>query len=141
MFVILAFLSAGFSKVVQTYFNTLDCSSQSNGFLAISFITTGTITLLGAFIYKPKQKITYEFNKQTTPLTLAVGITLAFYNVLVMVSLNHVDGSIFFPVTAGLGIILFALYGLIFNKEKINIYQTIGIISGIIGIVLVNLKL
>lgn len=140
-FVILAFLSAGFSKVVQAYFNTLDCSTQNNEFLAISFITTGLITLLGAVMYKPKLKITYEFNIITTLLTLAVGITLAFYNVLVMISLSHINGSIFFPVTAGLGIILFALYGIIFNKERINIYQTIGIISGIIGIVLVNLKL
>ena len=141
IFVILAFLSAGFSKVIQSYFNTLSCASQSNEFLAISFITTGIITLLGAFIYKPKEKIKYEFNKQTTPLTLAVGVTLAFYNVLVMISLNRVDGSIFFPVTAGLGIILFVLYGLIINKEKLNVYQIVGIASGVVGIVLVNLNI
>ena len=48
--------------------------------------------------------------------------------------------SYIMPITAGISQVIIILAGLLMFKEYINIYQVIGIILTILGIVLLNIK-
>ncbi|MDP4127104.1 MAG: multidrug efflux SMR transporter [Bacillota bacterium] len=83
-------------------------------------------------------KASEGFTKLIPSILFAGGYIISFYSMgraLVTIPL-----SIAYALWAGIGTALTALIGILYWKEQLNIYNGLGIVTIIIGVILLNLK-
>ena len=67
------------------------------------------------------------------------GLGVGGVNFLVLVLANRMDASVMFPVISAGGIIATYLLSITIYKEKLSIFQNIGVVLGIISLVFLNI--
>jgi drug/metabolite transporter (DMT)-like permease len=118
---------------------------MTNGNFKSKYMLTGMavvviLSIIWLFFEKreAKQKIIINIRKGWIPAAIC-GLSNALLNLCLMYSLNYLSPCLIFPIVNGGG--LFLSYGLsvILYKEKLNLPQVVGFVSGIISIAIMNI--
>lgn len=137
--IFIAFLLSGTINIFQSVFNALNVANERNELIFFMYCSSFIFSLIFTFLYNPKQKLDYKFNKETIISPILIGIILAVQNILLMYLLTKFDASIYFPVTSALNVIFITLSGYLLFKDKIKTTQIIGIIISIVAVVIINI--
>ena len=141
---LLSMVTAGVIGITQKIFAKSTHTAELNGMLILNFVFLTVATLLIHFFYERKRTVKDEWESESRlPLprkellsAIVMGATVAIANKINTYLPSVMDGVIFFPVLNGGSIILGAIGGIIFFKEKVSVRKAISIITGVVAIVL-----
>lgn len=126
-FILVAMLSSGGLGIMQKVQQLSAVADQKAGFLIIAFL----FAFLCSFIAFLFSKDAIKFNVKTVVLPSLTGMCFGGANLLNTVLAGRMKSAVFFPVQNIGTIILSALLGIIFFKEKITLKTVIIIALGI----------
>lgn len=136
--VILFFILASGVGIVLKAFSKYGEGAKSSDMIMISGVTmilcyTILCALTGSFKRKNKER-----KKGFCLYALGSGALSCSYNSLNAVLSGALPGAVFFPVFNGGVILLSAVLSAVFCREKITLKTTVGLVTGIIGIVIIG---
>ncbi len=136
IFAILCFLGNGFLTITQKIQQmTFDGRYKSEFMIIALAIVFVLFFILGLGVQGDKKKMLGECVKYAAPAGLVNGMV----NFLVMVLTAMLPTAILFPSISAIDMSLTFILALVVFKEKMSKTQTIGYISGIISVVLLNM--
>lgn len=142
IYVAISFLATGFIGVAQKIHQTSVHKDEINGFLALSFAVMAAVSF-GMFAYeriKSGKPAKFEQSKKSVMLTsVATGALLAFLHKGNLYLSGVLPGMLFFPFHNGGVIVLSAVASAVLFHEKLSNTKLFGIVSGIVGVVLLSL--
>ncbi len=141
---LLSMTCAGVIGITQKIFAKSAHSNELNSMLMINFAILILASLLIHLFYERKRTIETEWaDKSKLPLpkkeliaSVIMGVTIALANKINTYLPSVMDGVIFFPVLNGGSIILGAIGGIIFFKEKVYARKVISLVVGVVAIAL-----
>lgn len=140
VYVALTFITNGMCSVVQKVHQTQFPGGYSTEFMLYAMGVCAIIYMVVSAISTPIAK-TKELlkNKKFILLALLAGITNGVVNYFTIILAGRENASVLFP-TISVGVILGTLVcGRFIYKEKLNIFQLIAIVSGIVAIVFLKI--
>ena len=141
--VLVTFLLDGCLSVIQKMFLRAVGDEYSVSFVLVSAIFGLIIALLVSLLFYVKdRKLLIPSGKALVPfivIAVVVGSSTAIATMFNMLSLTLLSGVIVFPVRQGGLILLITLYGVIRYKDKFDLKTLVMLVSGLVGIVLLNL--
>ncbi len=90
-----------------------------------------------ALFYERKQ-LTFFIRKGFTTYSVC-GLSNGLVNLLVIILSLKMSASLMFPIISAGGIITTVLVSIFIYKEKLSVYQKIGIVLGTLSIIFLNL--
>ena len=135
---IILFLVNGFNDTIMTYSQRTHAGENTMIFIACIFFTSMLIGLvwvsLKLIIFK--EKILFR--------NIIAGVLLGIFNFLstyyFFKGVDKIESAVFFPVLNTGIVVLSALSGIIFFKEKFNLINWIGIVTAIATIILIAIS-
>ncbi|MBQ6716992.1 MAG: EamA family transporter [Clostridia bacterium] len=141
--VLITFLLDGLLSVIQKLFLRAVGDEYSVSFVLVSAIFGLVIAaIISLAFYLKDQKLSIPGGKNLLPfafIAFVVGASTALATMFNMMSLTLLSGVIVFPVRQGGLILLITLYGMIRYKDKFDLKTLIMLLSGLLGIILLNL--
>lgn len=141
--VLITFFLDGLLSVIQQLFLRACSNAYSSAFVLVSAVFGLVICLFAcAFFYiKDKRICLPRKNKLALFVLIAiiVGASTGIATMFNMDALSLIDGVIVFPVRQGGLILMITLYGIIRYKDKFDLKTGLMLLSGIAGIILMNL--
>lgn len=144
---IVCLLTNGLGSCIQKVFYETDTSNIANSdntYLVFIYIFSSVLSLTFYFIKAntgKKEKSTYWFSKNVLFYAMLVGVIIAIFQKLYMMSNKNIDGVVMFPTYYGLQSLGMTLIGIALFKDNLNAKQKLGIVFGTLSIVLMTLKL
>ncbi len=140
VFVFLAFLGNGGCSTVQTAQQQALDGRYKNEFMIIALLITAVTLFVAAFLTKERKTIGISLKKGFVWYTVC-GIANGAVNLFVMmlVSVYKMPPSVMFPLISAGGIIVTVAVSMTLYKEKLTLYQILGVILGIGAVVLLNM--
>ena len=136
IYVLISFIGNGACSTVQKVQQLKFGGEGKNEFMVIALLVSVTLIAVSALIFERKDIVV---KIKTCPyLYVICGVSNGLVNLFVML-LAVYPASIVFPVISASGIILTALIGILFYKERLSSKQIAGICLGIASIVFLNL--
>lgn len=143
IFVLITFFLDGCLSIIQQLFLRNVGEEYSVSFvLASALIGLGLTILLSLIFCLKDRKLLIPSGKSLASFALlaaVVGASTAIATMFNMMALTRLDGVIVFPVRQGGLILLITLYGVIRYKDKFDLKTACMLLSGLSGIVLLNL--
>lgn len=141
--VLITFLLDGTLSIIQKLFLRAYGSDYSVSFVLVSALFGLGITVLVSLIFLIKDRaLSVPKDKKLIPFSLiavVVGASTGIATMFNMRALTMLDGVIVFPIRQGGLILMMTLYGVIRYKDKFDIRTAVMLLSGLAGIVLLNL--
>lgn len=141
-YVVISFLASGFIGVVQKIHQSSVHREEINGFLALSFAIMAAVSFV-IFAYeriKSGNPVSFEQSKKDVMLTSVItGALLAFLHKGNLYLSGVLPGMLFFPFHNGGVIVLSAIASALVFREKLSKLKLIGIVSGIVGVILLSI--
>ena len=141
--VLITFLLDGCLSVIQKMFLRAVGNEYSVSFVLVSAVFGLMIALVLSLVFYCKdRKLSVPSGKSLIPfcvIAIVVGASTAIATMFNMMSLTLLSGVIVFPVRQGGLILLITLYGVIRYKDKFDLKTLVMLLSGLLGIVLLNL--
>lgn len=135
-----ASLANGALAVCQQFFGKTEWKSNSQGFVAWSYITAAVISALLYLIFSSRGKsITFKIKPSVFGFGLAVGVILGIFQFINTKAVATIDGTLLFPSYYGGSVILSAISSVLILKDKLTQKQKISIFIGAVAIVLMNI--
>ena len=139
IFAVASMLANGGIGIVQKFFGESSFCGEKSAFVSWAYIFAGLIafTIFGILSSKHNkaERIT---NKSFYKYAIIIGCILSCFQLLNTYAIATIDGTFLFPTYAGGSIILSALLGLLWFRERLSFKQTISLIIGIVAIILMN---
>ncbi len=137
LYVLLAFAGNGICSVLQTYHQKTGGVDYKSEFMIIAMAVVVVCNL--AISLATKQKIVQQM--KTAYIGLLAGVMNAVLNLAVMLlsSGGVIPQSIFFPVISIGSMVLVYGASIVLFKEKLSLFQNIGVVLGVAAIVLLQL--
>lgn len=138
--VMLAFLINGALSVLQQIFGKTVWQNEKSAFTAWSYIIATVLSLIMYLFMKLKGKnTTFKVKPRVLGIGMCIGAILGVFQFLYTGAVTTIDGLLLFPVYNGGTLILSSVAGVVLLKDKLTVKQIIGILTGIVGIVIINL--
>lgn len=141
--VLITFLLDGTLSVIQKLFLRAYGNAYSVSFVLVSAVFGLFITLIASSFFLIKDRaLSVPKGKGLIPffvIAIVVGASTGIATMFNMQSLTLLDGVIVFPVRQGGLILMMTLYGVIRYKDKFDLRTAVMLLSGLSGIVLLNL--
>lgn len=131
LYCLIAFVSQGAIGVMQKIHQSSSHRQELSGFLAVAFLTS---LVYSGFMSK-KEKRETAFKAKDNIFALISGLCVFLMNYLNLKLSGMLPSQIFFPFSAGSGIILVLIVSITFFKEKLNARQITGLIGGIVSLI------
>lgn len=103
-----------------------------NGYVLLS------VAIVLELLSTSMMKASEGFTKLIPSILFIVGYSISFY--LMGRAILTIPLSMAYALWAGVGTALTALIGILYWKEQLNIYNSLGVVIIIIGVVLLNIK-
>ena len=133
----LAFLGNGgctvFQKDQQLKFN----GAYKNEFMIVALLVTFLLVSACALIFEKRESITHI--KRGALLSSVGGVANAAVNLFVMILSLRMAASVMFPIISAGGIVMSSVLSMTVYKEKLSLYQKLGMLLGILAIVVLNI--
>lgn len=94
------------------------------------------LAILAEVIATTALKASDSFTKLGPSIVLVVGYAMSFY--LLSIVMRSMPTGVTYAIWAGLGIVLIAVFGYLFNNEKLDLAACIGMSLIVIGVVVIN---
>ena len=141
--VLITFLLDGLLSVIQQMFLISCTEAYSAQFVLVSAVFGLLICMCAcAFFYLKDKTLKLPARDKISPfiiIALVVGASTGIATMFNMDALALIDGVIVFPVRQGGLILMITLYGIVRYKDKFDMKTALMLLSGISGIVLMNL--
>ncbi len=141
IFVLLTFFFGGLTGVVTLFFSRSEFNAMQPEFVVftflIAFVLCSIITLFNVKV--KKDPITIKKDWKLPTAALVIGASVGLYNLVTVIALQNYDSYIVSPVVNGTLMVLIMITNCILDKEKPTKKMIFGLISAVIGIVLLNL--
>ncbi len=141
--VLITFVLDGALSVIQKLFLRACGSDYSVSFVLVSALFGLGITVIASMLFWAKDHaLSIPKGKTLIPfiiIAVIVGASTGIATMFNMQSLTLLDGVIVFPVRQGGLILMMTLYGIIRCKDKFDLRTAVMLLSGLAGIVLLNL--
>lgn len=141
--VFITFILDGCLSVIQKLFLRAYGNDYSKSFVLVSALFGLGICVCLSIIFRLKDHaLSLPKGKSLVPfavIAFVVGASTAIATMFNMQSLTLLDGVIVFPVRQGGLILMMTLYGIIRYKDKFDLKAAVMLLSGLMGIVLLNL--
>ena len=136
IFATLLFFSNGLISIIQKVQQMAFDGEYKNEFMLCAFFIVFVLFfVMGLRVQGDKKKMLCECVKYAAPVGLANGLG----NFLVLVLTAVLPTAILFPAISAVSMVLTFILALIVFREKLSKAQTIGYISGVISVVLLNI--
>ncbi|MBR3929142.1 MAG: hypothetical protein IKJ65_09095 [Clostridia bacterium] len=143
IFVLITFLLDGCLSVIQKLFLRAYGNDYSVSFVLVSALFGLGITVIVSLIFFLKdRRLVIPNGKSLIPfavIAIVVGASTGIATMFNMQSLTLLDGVIVFPIRQGGLILMMTVYGIIRYKDKFDLRTAVMLVSGLAGIVLLNL--
>lgn len=140
-FITLTFLFGGLGGVVTLFFSRSEFSAYkpeyTTLFFAVALVLCSLLTLFNVKV--KKDPITIKKDWKLPTVALVIGAALGIYNLVMAIAFEHFPSYIVSPVTNATLMVLVMFLNCILDKEKPTKRMILGLISAVIGIVLLNL--
>ncbi len=141
--VLITFLLDGCLSVIQKMFLRAYGNDYSVSFVLVSALFgLGIAVFVSSVFFLKDRRLSIPVGKGLIPLAIiaiVVGASTGLATMFNMQSLTMLDGVIVFPVRQGGLILMMTLYGVIRYKDKFDLRTAVMLLSGLAGIVLLNL--
>ena len=138
IYILILFVANGSASVVQLLQQKNFLGQYKSEFMMCALLLSSAIFFLLSMF--AERKCAIECVKSGGLYAMSMGVLLGLANLLLMTLISSdMPSSIIYPVMSGGGVLIAALGSVIIYKEKLTIAQTIGIASGVVSIVLMNL--
>lgn len=131
IYTLIAFLSQGAIGVMQKIHQSSEHKDELFGFLAVAFLAS----LISSAVVTSKKKPTVKLTKGQFAIIGVQGICMFLMHFLNLKLAGFGPSQMFFPISAGSGIILVLLISVFIFKEKMTKRQIVGLIGGIASII------
>jgi len=111
--------------------------SGLGNFILLYLLIFYAIGFLWSFSLGLKKKIVPA--KKSVLIGAGAGISSFFGSLFLLLALKQVPGSIVFPIAIGGNLVTVSLLAAFFFKERLAVRGTLGIISGIAGLILLSI--
>ena len=137
IYVFLAFLGNGGCSTVQKI-QQIDCDGMyKNEFMIVALVITGIVLMIYG---KISEKDRFAINiKKGFFWFVMCGAANGLVNLFVIILSGRMPVSVMFPVISAGGIVAAALVSVFLYKEKLSLYQKIGMFLGTLAIVALNI--
>ncbi len=141
---VLVFIGSGLIdtsiNAAQTYLFTLPVHSElfSIGIFFSAFCI-GSCILVFQFFGKPKSGVKFELKSIIAGIILGIPNYFSIFFIIKSLEANVFNSAQLFPVLNISNVVLTALVGFLFFKEKLSIQNIIGVVLAIISILLITL--
>jgi len=135
--VLLAFIGNGACSTVQKFQQIASGGRYKDEMMILALMVVITVMVLLAGLTERKQAFAHL--KSGIGYFTLCGAANGVVNYLVMVLSNRMPASVMFPVISAGGVVLAALIAIFIYKEKLQPQQWLGMLSGILAIILLNL--
>lgn len=136
---IVAMVGTSCASIVQKIFGESPFAKESQAYVSCLYVVAAVMTLvIYWFMARRGERKTFKTGKRAILLSMAVGVSLAVFQVINTYAIRTVDGTFLFPAYSGGTIIFSTLSGVIIFKDTLNLRQGISILIGIVAIVLMN---
>ena len=138
VYILILFVANGSAAVVQLLQQKNFVGQYKSEFMTCALLLSAVIFfVVSAF---SEGKIGLQCVKLGGSYAVSMGVLLGLSNLLLMTLISrNMPASIVYPVMSGGGVLLAAIGSVIIYKEKLTLAQCIGIASGVVSIVLMNL--
>lgn len=134
-----AMLATSGLSIVQKIFGKSEYREQTQAFVSCMYVVAMLLTIVVyGFLKKTGGGKSFKSGKRPILFALAVGVSLAVYQLLNTYAISVIDGTFFFPVHTGGNIVLSTLSGVLVFKDRLKPKQVFGIFIGIVAVVLMN---
>lgn len=141
--VLVTFLLDGCLSVIQKMFLRAFGNDYSVSFVLVSALFgLGIAVFVSSVFFLKDRRLTVPAGKNFIPfavIAVVVGASTGLATMFNMQSLTMLNGVIVFPVRQGGLILMMTLYGVIRYKDKFDLRTAVMLLSGLCGIVLLNL--
>lgn len=131
IFTLIAFVSQGAIGVMQKIHQSSPHKDELFGFLAVAFLAS----LISSLIVTAKKKPEVKLDKAKLAIIGVQGVCMFLMHFLNLFLAGFGPSQMFFPISAGSGIILVLLISVFIFKEKLTKRQVVGLIGGIASII------
>jgi len=136
IYALLSFFGNGFCYVVMQLQEKSEYASQSNEFMIVALLMAAALMIVMALIYEHKRAVMC-LKKAYLPIICGAANGLANY--LTILLLGMMPASVMNPLTAAGGIVATAAVSIFIYREKLSVYQIVGVILGTASVVFLNL--
>lgn len=137
VFAFAAFLGNGACSIVQKV-QQINCNKMyKNEFMIVALLMVSAVLFLFA-VFREKKTVTVNF-KVGFVWFASCGFANGLANLLVLVLATRMPASIMFPLISAGGIVASMLVALFVYKEKLSVYQYIGVVLALPSIVLLSI--
>ena len=133
----MTFAGNGACSVIQRLQQIHANGLYKNEFMIVSLFIS-TIAMLLISVFTERKNMLCNLKRGMAAYTVS-GISNALTNLLVMVLALRMPASLSFPIISGGGIVANTVISVCFYKEKLSVYQKIGVLIGIGAILLLNM--
>ena len=134
---VIAGVCNSFLGLFQKLFNSSGAEGEQMGFLFYAFVLCTAMNFIWFSFEKKKAPVGFRLEGKTALYALACGGTMAAQHIINLKLVGVLPTVVFFPICTGLRILLTALIGILFFKEKLSKRQLIGFIVGFSAMFLV----
>lgn len=137
LFALLMFIGNGgcstVQKMQQTHFNGL----YKSEFMIVALIIT-TVALVVISLFTERKEMLPALKKGVGYYAV-YGVANGISNLIVLLLATKMSSSIVYPVLSAGGIVITSFVSVFVYKEKMNLFQKIGLILGVLAIVALNI--
>ncbi len=136
----MAFIATSGCSIVQKSFTVFAPDGSHAEFVAAAYLCAAVLSfLLVGIFYACGSGVSYAVKPRVWLTALSIGAVLFSFQLLNTYAVSRIDGTILYPVYNGGTTVLSAFVGMLFFHEKPGRKQVAGIVTGVIGIVLLCL--
>lgn len=134
-------IAGGFVGIIYKCFGASDASGEIDAMMIIASVVSAVLFVIMAFLANLFSKSGMpKLNKRAWKYVLICGVISCIYQRLNIALSAVIPSAIFFPVSNGSVVILSAICGKLFFKEKLKLIQVVGILLGLASIMVIGLS-
>lgn len=134
LLLLLVLIGIGVNDFCMKIYKSLDIPAQEPWFVFLIF----TSAFIYSILYISIRRI--KISKHTFLMGMGMGVPNVFSTIFLLAALGQLEAIVVYPVI-NIGIILFTAVGAYaFWKEKLNIYGTVALLSGVIAILFLSMN-
>lgn len=137
----------GAGAIIQKFFYKTELANVENAantFLLFVYIFATAMTFILSLFNShtgKKEKCTFWFSKSMLFYAVIVGLIIAVFQKLFMLSTECVPGTVMYPTYYGMQSVGMGIIGMLVFKDHLSVKQKLGILVGALSIAMMNLKI
>jgi len=138
LYILLAFVGNGMCTVVQKMQQDAFAGAYKSEFMIVALLMVLAVLLVFSLVFERREIL--PTLRYSVPIGLMCGIGNGAANFFVMMLVTlKMPASVMYPLISAGGIIISYLLSRFLYKEKLSVWQNVGVLLGVLAVVLLNL--